>query len=267
MVLVCYKLAITALLLVLGSLTLLAFPAFSLNKNDWAVYSVKAYWFSNVSGESPSMDVLYLNNTIWRLQVVDIVGETIRIFIEKQLNNGTSVDVREGNFWNGEGNLSLWIVRKNLNVGYSVYLNSELKVNKTGFYDFAGANRDCAYGWFTRESGQVREEHAFFWDRETGILCGSIASYFYVGDSNASNVSIYTNIVETNLWSSESGGSYFFDSWWFGVATAFVILVFACVLFFREKRKVKRRRIGGRYAPNRRLFRKTLIKVPLIYNC
>jgi hypothetical protein len=262
------KIAITFLMWLSISILFIASPVFSLNKNDWAVYNVKAYWFSNIPEETPPLDVLYINDTIWRLQVEDVVDKRIRISIEKSLNNGTSVDFREGDFWSGEGNLSLWIVRENLNVGYSVYLNSELKVNKTGFYDFAGVSRDCAYGWFTQQMGQVREEHAFFWDRATGILCGSVASYVYVRDSNTTRLTIYTSIIETNLWSSESDGSAVFNNWWFGVAVSVVILIVACVLFLRERRKVGRRRfVGRRYASNRRLFRKTLIKVPLIYNC
>jgi hypothetical protein len=246
-----------------------------ISKNDWGLYEVDSFWFSDDPAETPPSYFTNINHTEWRLEIEEVHSETVKFSLEKQFNNGSSLtEIHEGNVRTGEGNLSLWLIRGNLNAEDLLYTNQNLTVNSTGSYDFAGATRDGVYGWDPTydEEARVIEAHGMFWDRETGILCGSIDEYIRYVDSNVSST-IFTrlNIVDTSLWESQPSTS-FFNSWWFAVVIAIAVfigvLIVSVAFLLWRKRKFKRHQTGRRQClTNRRLFRKPLIGEVLIYTC
>jgi len=236
--------------LVLSLFTWVVMPAHSVNvflasSGDWASYMVDAAW-SSVSGQGAPMDLVNINQTVWRLQVVEVSVQYLRLSVTKNLQNGTVVDDYEGSVWTGSGNLSMWFIRENLGVGDSVYEGQELKVNSTSSQDFAGATRSVVYAWFgqSEQQGTVFHEHAFFWDSETGVLCGDLDSYVYydsLGNVTA-RATTRSSIGATSLWTAAAGFDFGSYSWWFlGVAVA-VLFMSVFVVFYRRMLKARRLR-------------------------
>jgi hypothetical protein len=215
-----------------------------LSLSDWASYSVESTWISASQG-NPPLDLVNVNETEWRLQMLDVSGEDVRFSITKYLKNGTVADVYEGNIWMGSGNLSLWVVRRNLNVNDRVYENEELAVNMTQWLEFAGANRHVVYAQFQRyeADGTVFRQHGFFWDSETGVLCGSLDSYKLLdAQGNVAAVAMTrSNIEQTSLWVPERGFDFAAYAWWFFGFAVIVSFVSVFVVFYR--RMLRRRRL------------------------
>jgi len=217
---------------------------FLVSSSDWASYKVDSTW-SSAGQQQPPADLVNVNQTVWRLQMQDVSEGYVRLSVTKNLWNGTVIDVFQGSVWTGSGNLSLWLVGQNLGVGDPVYEGSELKVNSTLSQEFAGVNRPVVYAWFARyeEGGALLREHSFFWDRETGIFCGSLDTYKLIdGQGGVTAISMTrSNIVETSLWAPEEGFDFAAYAWWFfGFA---VIMFFMSVFVVFYRRMLRRRRL------------------------
>jgi hypothetical protein len=111
---------------------------------------------------------------------------------------------------------------------------------------FAGANRLVVFAWFANyegEQGNLLREYSAFWDRETGLLCGSLDSYKVIdAQGNVTAISmIRSNIVETSLWAPDRGFDFAAYAWrFFGFA---VIIFFMSVFVVFYRRMLRRRRL------------------------
>lgn len=211
------------------------------NESDWALYNVEASWHSEIPGDTIPQYLEDINYTEWRLQVKKVLDtESVRLSVTKYYRNGTemSVEIHEGNVRTGSGNLSTWIVRKNLEVYDLVYEEEDLTVNDTKSHEFAGAMRSTVYAWFVQDEGDNRTgRYGVFWDKETGILCGGVSITVRIVEDYLSMIVIRTNIDETSLW--EPSGDNF---WLLGIVVIIIVLVLAVAVFAQKRGKLKRRR-------------------------
>lgn len=233
--------------------TSLLMPVFAMdflgvNEGDWALYTVEATWHSDIPEDTMPQYLDDINHTEWRLQVKQVLDtESVRLSLTKYYRNGTemSVEIYEGNVKTGSGNLSMWIVRKNLEVHNRVYEDEDLAVNDTVSHGFAGATRLTVYAWFVQEEeagGNTTGRYAIWWDKETGILCGGISTTIrIVEEKYLSMIVIRTNIDKTSLWEPSS------DTFWlFGIMVTIIVLVLAVAVFVQKRRKLKQRKTRKR---------------------
>jgi hypothetical protein len=201
------------------------------NEGDWALYNIDSLWSSEIPGDTMPQYLADINNTQWKLQVKNIIGtESVSLSVTKYYRNGTvmSVEIYEGDVRTGSGNLSMWIIPKNLNVDDPVYVGKDLTVNATNSREFAGAARLTVYAWIVQEEeagGNTTGRYAIWWDRETGIFCGGVSDTIrIVGDMYLSRTVIRTSIVETSLW--EPSNEIF---WFLGIGVIIIVLVLVVV--------------------------------------
>jgi len=213
-------------------------------QGDWALYKVVSAWNSTIANDTVPQYMVDFNQTTWKVQVEEILGtEEIRILLTRELKNGTKLETLEGNVRTGLGNLGLWVIRRNLNVGDVLIEGEGVKVNKTELRPFAGATRSTVYAWFNEEEadGSI-SGYAFFWDRETGFLCGQVVSSVHiVEEEGVSQTIIRLNMVETSLWAPSVD-----NVWFLVVAVIIVVLVLAIVFFVQKRRKLRRRKTRKR---------------------
>jgi hypothetical protein len=218
------------------------------NEGDWASYDVDSSWHSEIPGDTVPQYLENINHTEWRLQVVKVLDtESVRFSLTKYYPNGTemSVEIHEGNVRTGSGNLSTWIVQKNLELHELVYEGEDLTVNATESHLRAGATRSTVYAWFVQdEGGNTTGRYAVFWDKETGILCGGVSTTVRtVGDKYLSMIVIRTNIVETSLWEPSS-----YNFWLLGIVVIIIVLVLVVAVFAQRRGKSKRLKAHKRLA-------------------
>lgn len=212
------------------------------NEGDWASYTIEASWHSEIPGDTVPQYLENINHTEWRLQVEKVFGtESVSLSLTKYYRNGTemSVEIHEGNVRTGSGNLSTWIVPKNLEINELVYEGEDLTVNATGSHEFAGAMRSTVYVWFVQEEeagGNTTGRYGIFWDKETGILCGGVSTTIRtVEEKYLSVIVIRTNIVETSLWEPSS-----YNFWLLGIVVIIIVLVLIVAVFVQRRGKSKR---------------------------
>ena len=235
----------TFYLLVSPMMSIYATDILGVNELDWALYKVESTWHSSIPGDSVSQYLKDINHTEWRLQVLEVVGESARLSVTKSYHNGTKkVEFHEGNVRTGYGNLSMWVVRKNLNVTDLVCEEKELAVNSTKPFTFAGVMREAVYAWFAQEEGEdATGIYAIFWDKETGILCGEVVTTEHLVSIDWGSVAaIRISIVETSLWGPPSD-----DFWLLALAVIVAVLVLAIVVYVQRRRKLKRRKSDERF--------------------
>jgi len=226
-------------------------PVFARNvlgvkEGDWALYNVDSVWSSEIPGDTMPQYLADINHTKWRLQIEDVIGtENVSLSVTKYYRDGTvmSVEIYEGNVRIGSGNLTTWIVPKDLEVGDRVYEGEDLKVNATPSHDFAGANRSTVYAWILQEeeaSGNTTGRYAMWWDRETGIFCGGISRIIRVVEDKLSMIIIRTNIAETNLWEPSN------ELFWFLVIGVIIVVVVLVIVVAQRRGKLKWRKTRKR---------------------
>jgi uncharacterized membrane protein (DUF485 family) len=225
-------------------LAFLAMPAYAadvlgVKEGDWASYEVASAWDSTITNDTAPQYALDVNQTTWKIQVEEVIStEKIKVLVIKELENGTNRRILEGNVRNGSGNLGLWVIRKNLNVGDFLLEGEGVKVNETEPHLFAGINRLTVYAWFNEEKVGSITEYAFFWDRSTGILCGQIVSTLHIIDDEVvARTTIRLKIVNTNLW-----GSSVNNSWFLGLLAFIIVVVLAVIVFAWNRRKLRKRK-------------------------
>jgi len=210
------------------------------NEGDWASYRVISVWHSDIPEDTVPQSLTDINQTEWRLEVEKVLGEeNVSVSVTINYPNGTKKrEVHTGNVRTGSGNLSMWIVRKNLIIGGLVYEEKELKVNATEPSEFAETVRQTVYAWFEQEEadGSIWK-YALFWDRETGVLCGEIISTVRTVEPHISTAAIRMNIVETSLW--EPSGD---NSWPLVLGVIILILVLTISILVWKGGKSRRRK-------------------------
>lgn len=227
----------------------LAMPAYAadilgVKEGDWALYEVASAWNSTITNATAPQYALDVNQTTWKIQVEEVISaEKIKVLVIKELKNGTNRQILEGNVRNGSGNVGLWVIRKNLDVGDSLLEGEGVKVNETEPHLFAGINRLTVYAWFNEENGGSITEYAFFWDRSTGILCGQIVSSIHIiEDEVVARTTVRLKIVETNLWGSPAD-----NSWFLGLLVFIIVVVLAVSVFAWNRRKLRKRKVRKRF--------------------
>ena len=254
---------IVSLLVLMNSDAAVSYSEFlGVTEGAWAVYKVETMWESTVPEDAPPKSLLDINQTLWNVTIVKILGpDTLRLRVVKELKNGTKVEYYEGSVrWNSS-ELKSWVVRKNLDVGDKIYEKEEVKVNKTEYCRIGGASRWLVYMETEYKDiigGDLRgiSTYSVYWDRETGILCSMLIKRTdYKDPYNPENFAvswIWIHIVETSLWAnaenSNSGGFFSY------VVATIIILVCGLIIFLlirgctRQRRKIKRHE---RYAASR----------------
>jgi hypothetical protein len=210
--------------------------------DDWVVYSVETTWHSNVPGQTTPFYLKDINHTEWRIQIEDVLfPEDVRFSVTIDFPNGTrKVDMHEGNIRTGSGNLSLWVVQRNLDTLDLVYEDKELRVNTTDVKAFAGDQREVAYAWFSQEEGEpsLTWKYHLFWDRDTGILCGELVTTTQVDEEHVTTGAIRITMSETSLWQPT-----YDDSWLFiGVGAAIAVAIGAIALKISGRSRSKTRK-------------------------
>jgi hypothetical protein len=209
------------------------------NEGDWASYKVVSAWHSDIPDDTIPQHIIDINETEWRLEVEKVLGEeSVRLSVTINYSNGTKKrEIHEGNLWTGSGNLSMWVVRKNLETGSLVHEEKELKVNATQSLESAGTVRQTVYAWFRQEEADGNTwSYALFWDRETGILCGEIISTVRTVETHISTVAVRINIVDTSLWEPSN------DNFWFLVLGGIILVLALAISVFVWTRGKSRRR-------------------------
>jgi len=222
--------------------TCFSFP----QEGDWAVYSARAVCWAGANDDKVKEQIEYyenINNTIWNLTIHIVNYPNVTFSITKNLKNGTISENYKGNLETGTPDMDMWMISPNLFVSDPIYRhrsNLNIFIRDRAEHEFAYATRDVLYTNFSQSQSGVESYFGFFWDRETGILCGasSIIKY-YDGNEPVLNVMINIDIVDTSLWvktTQNNGGK------WSVIITLTVlisILIVAMLLFRKRKKKGK----------------------------
>jgi hypothetical protein len=214
------------------------------NEGDWALYTVETLWSSEIPGDTVPQYLEDINHTQWRMQVESVLDtENVRLSVTKYYRNGTemSVEIYEGSVMTDSGNLSTWIIRKNLVVHEAVYEGKGITVNATESHEFAGAMRMTVYAGFVQPegtSGNTTGRYGLFWDKETGIFCGGVSTTIHTMESKyLSMIVIRTNLVETSLW---EPSNYIFL--FLGIVVIIIVIVVVVAVFVWKRGKLSRRK-------------------------
>ena len=214
------------------------------NEDDWASYRVVSVWHSDIPGDVVPQHLIDINQTEWRLEVEKVLGEeSVRVSVTIDYHNGTKKrEICEGNLRTGSGNLSMWVVRKNLKSGGLVHEEKELEVNATQSLEFAGTVRQTVYAWFKQKEADGNIwSYSLFWDRETGVLCGEIISTIRTIEAHVSTAAIRMNIVDTSLWEPSSDHFGFLVLGGIILVLALAISVFVWKIGKSRSRKARKR--------------------------
>lgn len=237
-------------IMVIVSAEVLLFPTcFSFpQEGDWAVYSARAFavCLADASDEKVQEQIEYygnLNNTVWNLTIQIVNYPNVIFSIIKNLKNGTTSENYEGNVETGTPDMDMWIISSNLSVGDPIYLHGgdpEVFIQDRELYRFANATRDVLYTSFNQSQSGLESYFGFFWDRETGILCGALSTLRYYDENNlVLKVMVNIDIVDTSLWIKITQND---ESNWPVIITLIVlisILIVALVLFRKRKKERK----------------------------
>lgn len=218
-------------------------------EGDWAVYSVQAHavCFNDTTDEKVQKEIDYyknINNTKWNLTIQRVDYPIFKILIIKPLKNGTVSEHCEGNVETGDPDLSMWMISANLSVGGPIYKSGSdqtVLIKSEKPTKFAGATRNVVFTNFNKTELGIISSFAFFWDRETGVLCGmsSIRQYFDENRNPVLDVKVDIVIAETTLWVKTNSEN---NEMWPITVTLIVLLstlVAIAMLFRKRKRKRK----------------------------
>jgi len=225
--------------------TCFSFP----QEGDWAVYSARTLTvcLADANDEKVQEQIEYygnLNNTVWNLTIQIVNYPNVTFSITKHLKNGTISENYEGSVETGTPNLDMWIISSNLSVGDPIYRygsDPEVFITDRELYRFANATRDVLYTNFNQSQSGVKSHFGFFWDRETGILCGASSTLEYYDENKLVVLTVMVNIeiVDTSLWMKTKKND---ESNWPVIITLIVLLsILIVILMLFRKRKKKRK--------------------------
>lgn len=237
-------------IMVIVSAEVLLFPTcFSFpQEGDWAVYSARALAVCLADADEKVQEQIEyygnLNNTVWNLTIQIVNYPNVTFSITKHLKNGTISENYEGNVETGTPDMDMWIISSNLSVDDPIYRYGsapKIFIKSRTPLKFANATRDVLYTNFNQSQSGLESYFGFFWDRETGILCGasSILKY-YDEDKLVLTVMINIDIVDTSLWMKTTSQDD--EPIWPLMITLIVlisILIVTVVLFRKRKKKRK----------------------------
>lgn len=225
--------------------TCFSFP----QEGDFAVYSVRtlARCLADANDEKVKEQIGYyenINNTVWNLTIQIVNYPNVIFSITKNLKNGTISENYEGNVETGTPDMDMWIISSNLSVGDPIYQGEsdpEIFIRERAPLEFANATRDVLYVHANQsQSENLESDFGFFWDRETGILCGVSSTLKYYDENDlVLTVKIDIVIVDTSLWMKTTQND---DSNWLVIITLIVlisILIVTLMLFRKRKKKRK----------------------------
>jgi hypothetical protein len=213
------------------------------------VYLVRATIVSHIDAEDERVQKIIeycesINQTKWNLTIQTVNYPLFKISVKKQLNNGSLVaEDYEGNVETGEPDLNMWIISANLSEGESIYryASDAPRIKSEANKVFADSLRRTVFASFNETNSGMESFFAFFWDRETGILCGmsSIQRYYNEEDLNlVLDVKTDIEIVETTTW---TGNGQTWVPFLFAISIL-VVLVTVAMLLHRRKRKGRHRK-------------------------
>lgn len=226
--------------------TCFSFP----QEGDLAVYSVRtlAVCLADANDEEVKKQIEYyenINNTVWNLTIQIVNYPNVTFSITKNLKNGTISENYGGNVETGTPDMDMWIISSNLSVHDPVYLHknySKFLIEDRALHTFANATRDVLYAHANQsQSENFESDFGFFWDRETGILCGvSSALKYYDENGLALIVMVNIDIVETSLWMKTTPRND--ESKWLLIITLIVLISIPIVtlMLFRKPKKKKK---------------------------
>ena len=227
----------------------------ALKNGDWAIYNVKTLINTNTSKEkiveiygSKFIDILNyyeaINNSKLKLVINEINSDGyVKFSVTRYFSNGTTEkDTFWGNIMTGSGNLSMWLISPNLEVGDPIYISNITNVPDVKIIEkrqFAGAERETIFSVFHLPAlAEFLSEYGIFWDRQTGILCRMGIITDYSMDNIKLETRMIVTIEETNLWSASSDSSLF-------LLTVIAVLLFAILLILFLLRKNEQKREDG----------------------
>jgi len=227
--------------------TCFSFP----QEGDWAVYSARtlAVCLADANDEKVKEQIEYyknINNTVWNLTIHIVNYPNVAFSITKNLKNENVSENYEGNVETGTPDIDMWIISSNLSVHDPVYLHenySKFLIEDRALHTFANATRDVLYAPANQSQSENFESNfGFFWDRETGILCGISSTLKYYDENNhlALIIMINIDIVDTSLWMKTTPRND--ESNWPVTITLIVlisILIVTLMLFRKRKKKGK----------------------------
>jgi hypothetical protein len=201
---------IVALLLVMvgvSNASLAGTPGVSVG--DTATYgNVSFDWFSNDPTATPPSEWVGLNGTAWfRGTIQSIVGTNVTISMLLHYSNGTEeTEIEWVDVDTGEGNLTLFLISADLNVGDPIYTTVEYSgftINETIPVTYPGGQRQTNHVNVTMEESSeyinVSLSMNLYWDKTTGILTQmSIMSNQTM--TYTTNYSVSIQLTDSSLW-------------------------------------------------------------------
>jgi len=224
-----------------------------LQEGDWAVYSARtlAVCRADANDEKVKEQIEYyenINNTVWNLTIQIVNYPNVAFSITKNLKNGTTSENYEGNVETGTPDMDMWIISSNLSVGDTIYLHAsdpEIFIKDREQYRFANATRDVLYTSFNQSQSGLESYFGFFWDRETGILCGASSTLKYYDENDlALTVMVNIDIVDTSLWMKTTPRND--ESNWPVIITLIVLISTLIVILVLFRKRKKKRKMGLR---------------------
>jgi len=201
------SLSIALLLVMVGLSNASGTPGVSVG-NTATYGNVNFDWSSNDPSATPPAEWIGFNGTAWFSGTIEnIAGTNVTISALLHYSNGTE-DTELG--WvdvdTGEGNMTLFLISANLNVGDPIYTTgdySDLTINETIPMPYPGGSRQTNHVNVTMEESSelfnVSLSMNLYWDKATGTLTQvSIISNQTI--TYTTNYSVSMQLTDSNVW-------------------------------------------------------------------
>jgi len=165
-------------------------------------------WYSNDPTATPPSEWTTLNGTAWfRGTIQSIVGTNVTISALLHYSNGTEdTEVGWVDVGTGEGNMTLFLVSANLNVGDPVYTTGDYSgftINETVPMTYPGGQRQTNHLNVTmQESSEyvnVSLSMNLYWDKATGILT-QMSMMSNETETYTTDYSVSFQLTDSNVW-------------------------------------------------------------------
>jgi hypothetical protein len=203
--------AITLLMVLISTNTLLNQVSVGAKKGDWIEYHV------TIMGTAPQD-----HNITWgRMEITTIQGNNINLAIATKFSNGTllnetiTLDLETGALGDD------FIIPANLNTDDAFFDSHQGYITITGTEEktYAGASRTIVTG--------ATPQTTYYWDKTTGVLVEATTAFTYY--------SMHTIVDKTNMWQPEIRGLYPIVFYALTVVAVIAIAIIIVAIFRHRK--------------------------------
>jgi len=207
MILTVLSIALLSIMIGLSNASLVGTPGVNVG-NTFTYGNVNFHWYSNDPSATPPAQWMGVNGTAWfKGTIQNIAGTNVTISALLHYSNGTEntqngwVDVNTG-----EGNMTMFLIAANLNVGDVVYTGgsySGLTINETVPMTYSGGSRQTNHVNVTDQESSAYFNFSMsmnlYWDKATGAL-SQMSIISNQTSTYTTNYSVAMQLTDSNVW-------------------------------------------------------------------